>query len=475
MRLAIVGGGASGLSSARYAIGSGVFQEIHLFETNGQLGGLWSNPNGGTWATLKTNLSAASCSFSDVEPLVPDNTVFLTKAEMTAYLNHYAETHEINKKCSVHLNSKVTAVTPLADRTWNVKWEDGRDQKESELRFTHVIVASGFFSHPWIPEEINKLRTDFKGVVKHTGEMRSLEEECKNARGVVVVGNAFSGADLCVELAKLCPDVYNIPGKVHRLWFVPRNIKGKPIDQFLYQIDPFRERIKSKQVDTMQDRHKRFQALTADGKNPGEVSDLLRVNPDSDLPFVCITDGYVESVASGDIKLRKGIKSVQQDGKVLFEDDDQAKNIDVILCATGYRLKLPFFPQETLNLLEFDEKDSIQPVILHKAVFPKSSLPGIAFVGMYKGPYFAAIELQARWAIEVFSGKRTAPSDEYLESGLAQERQIREKSGALQYPHPDFISFAISIADEIEFSIPESFHGAVTSTAFKPREVESKQ
>jgi hypothetical protein len=65
---------------------------------------------------------------------------------------------------------------------------------------------------------------------------------------------------------------------------------------------------------------------------------------------------------------------------------------DVILC-TGFTPELNYLDaplRETIGL----SADPLQPLLLHRDVM-HPDLPGLYFVGMYRGPYFAVVELQA--------------------------------------------------------------------------------
>lgn len=69
--------------------------------------------------------------------------------------------------------------------------------------------------------------------------------------------------------------------------------------------------------------------------------------------------------------------------------------VDHIIFCTGLRPNLEFLPEKILQQLEYDVNDSLQPLILqHQTWSP--SVPGLAFVGVFRGPYFGAMELQAR-------------------------------------------------------------------------------
>lgn len=72
--------------------------------------------------------------------------------------------------------------------------------------------------------------------------------------------------------------------------------------------------------------------------------------------------------------------------------DPQVPDVDSIILGTGYHTSLPFVPHGLLEGCDFG--DPFLPLPLHRNTF-HPNLPGAAFVGMYFGPYFAIMELQA--------------------------------------------------------------------------------
>ena len=51
--------------------------------------------------------------------------------------------------------------------------------------------------------------------------------------------------------------------------------------------------------------------------------------------------------------------------------------------------------------------------------YPPDGIRGMAFVGMYRGPYFGVMELQARWAAGVLSGRLPAPDRAAMDRAMA--------------------------------------------------------
>lgn len=72
-----------------------------------------------------------------------------------------------------------------------------------------------------------------------------------------------------------------------------------------------------------------------------------------------------------------------------------------------------------------------------------------AFVGVYRGPYWGIIELQARWACMVFSNLVEAPSPASMARGISLEQAIRAQRPRPQFPHGNYVELAEDLAKEI--------------------------
>merc|ERR1711924_511184 len=114
------------------------------------------------------------------------------------------------------------------------------------------------------------------------------------------------------------------------------------------------------------------------------------------------------------------------EGRTAVFEDGTREDFDTLLVCTGYRVTLPFLAPSVRATLELREEDWLQPVILYKTTW-RPELPRMAFIGLYRGPFFACIELQARWAMAVFADRLQLPSAADVAVGLEEERCIRAK------------------------------------------------
>ena len=103
---------------------------------------------------------------------------------------------------------------------------------------------------------------------------------------------------------------------------------------------------------------------------------------------------------------------------VVFEDGTEVKDIHGIIFATGYKIGFPCL-EEGLVPVEKNE------VPLYKYVFPyEHKHHTMAILGCLQpiGAVMPLSELQARWAVKVFSGKRGLPSNDEMKMEMAEKK-----------------------------------------------------
>src|SRR4029079_13634255 len=91
-------------------------------------------------------------------------------------------------------------------------------------------------------------------------------------------------------------------------------------------------------------------------------------------------------------------------GRDVTFTDGSTQRFDVIVCATGYAIDLPYLSAPVRELIRPG------PSLYQRTFHP--DLPGLGVVGQFlaQGPYFPLLELQARWIVAVWSGEGALPS-----------------------------------------------------------------
>jgi dimethylaniline monooxygenase (N-oxide forming) len=416
--VAVIGGGPAGLAAAKAAVEFGMRPTV--FERAGQIGGLWRRPGGAAWPGMATNLSRYNCCFSDF-PWPGDAPDFPRQPAVFDYLCRYADAFGLHPY--LRLRHLVTRGDQVAG-------------------FDAVVVASGISATPVVPP----LPGSFTGRSLHSSGYRDPEEflGCR----VAVVGTAFSGAEIAAELASAGVAVTAIVSRP--MWIVSRYRRHAggallPWDLVACTRSGRHARSARTRAEANRAANRRCHEL---GANPGRLDARLWLDPDSaDPPYVVISDQLPELVRAGAVTVEPG-RAARLEGDRLRLDTGVGVSCDAIVWCTGYRPDPPLWSGADLAALGADLDDPRQPLLLHRCTF-HPDLPGMAFVGLYRGPYFGVIELQARWAAAVLSGQLAPPSPAQLRTGLARELAIRRLRPRPQFPHGDYVELADGIAAEL--------------------------
>jgi len=165
--VAIIGGGPSGIVAAKEAKEAGLTPI--LFEKADGPGGLWRSAGGGMWNGMRTNISRYTCCFSD-HPWPPDAADFPTASEVEKYLQSYIGAFGLD--AHQRFGARVTEARSC-DGKWSIRSESSARGTRTEI-FDHLIVASGVFQNPHIPD-IKGLE-NFTGPVIHSHDYKSAQD-----------------------------------------------------------------------------------------------------------------------------------------------------------------------------------------------------------------------------------------------------------------------------------------------------------
>jgi len=294
-----------------------------------------------------------------------------------------------------------------ADRGWIVCTDTG------EERFDKVIVATGRYNKPAIPEVLGLKSFSGSAGVSHTFAYKR-PEDYRGLR-VLVTGCAISSVEIASDLAALGAARVVLTNRRQR-YVLPKLVSGVPLDLLAFT----RFSALSKEsfpVAAVGAEFKQFVLAVA-----GSPEQFGAPKPADDVfeAGITMSQFFLPLVAEGRISVKPWIESV--DGKTVRFKDGSAEDFDGIVFGTGYHLHLPFLSDEIRRTLDIDE----QQIDLHNFTF-HAELPGLAFLGMYEqiGPYYPVLELQARWIAYTMSGALAAPSNEEMETGIAAYRGRR--------------------------------------------------
>jgi dimethylaniline monooxygenase (N-oxide forming) len=403
-RIAVIGAGPSGIAAARHALDAGF--EVSVFEASDRLGGQWytSAAHSGVWPGMHTNTSRAMTAFSD-QPAPPEHPLHPAAEQIHAYLEDYARTSGVLDR--IRLECRVKRVQP----GWTVDGEP----------FDGVVVASGRFCKPRLPGIVQ----GFRGQVLHSFDYPGAGAFTGGT--VLVYGNGISGAEIASDLAAHGPVISAFRKSRYVLQKV---VGGVPSDWQWYTLFGAMER----RLLTSEEwsRRQRERVLRVAG-NPADYGVPA---PDEDLRTagLSLCQEYLAQVRDGSIVCRPAIAAVD-DRTVTFTDGTDA-TVDVIVCATGYDLDVPYLDSDVVNARGGDWP-------LYERTF-HPDLPGLGVIGQFlaQGPYFPLLELQARWIVAVWSGAAPPPGEGRIRQGVTRGRPPLEAHNA----------FALTLSEELGVS-----------------------
>ncbi|HMO02753.1 MAG TPA: SidA/IucD/PvdA family monooxygenase [Oligoflexia bacterium] len=267
-------------------------------------------------------------------------------------------------------------------------------------------------------------------------------------KDVIVVGNGLSGVEICADLCRAARRVTHIIRRP--AWIIPRYLPNPegldkiPLDLLFYRRSDLDAVTPLSAEERNNQRNRWFSTLSK--QNNLELEEL-RIDPNSqDFIPIAISDSYLRLVELGLIKVIRasGIKKFNINS--VFLPDGAKIKADAVIFATGYKFELPFLADELKSKLQFSPEDQLQPAILYKETFNRD-LPGLYFVGTYKGPFFGTMELQARLVAGLASGRTTINDDSYSQ-GIKEELAIRNALPRPQFPHADYVKFSDGLAKD---------------------------
>jgi thioredoxin reductase len=327
-RIAVIGGGWSGLYALKYFLEEKV--DCRLYECQSNIGGIWlfKQEQGGVYQSThvtssKIYLHASDFSLSDQTPNFPKHDQIL--AHLNSYADHFNLWPHINFQCSV------IKIEQYENNQWKVIFiHNGIEIKEI---FDALIIATG--QH----QTANDLRhiepfNRFTGTVSHSISYKKPDEENHRNKTILIVGGGETASDLAVELCGFARCIYmSIRGGQ---WFQERLVGDQPADILFTKslsLFGFYDNIWVKIG---------WKLFIRPFWGEGGTG-IIQWKPRCQLFHGLLNKSrdVVNKVALGMVKPKRIIKNINKN-LVTFDDDDESVHIDHILFCTGYKWSHPF-------------------------------------------------------------------------------------------------------------------------------------
>jgi hypothetical protein len=347
-KVAIIGGGPTGIGVARELIEGGV--AVELFEAEDDLGGVWNAdaPCGRTYDSLHLISPKFNTQVPDF-PMPDDYPPYPNHKQMLAYIRDYARAFGVYDVS--RFNAAVETLTPNGSG-WNLRARDGY-----QSTFPLVIVCNGLQRVPRLPDP--PYDGHFAGEVMHASAYSSADQV--RDKRVLVVGGGNSGCDIAVDASRTAAKVLHSTRRGY--YYQPKFIDGKPTPQWMMELG---NKFATKQ-ETLAYIEEVFRLAGYDGSDYG----LKEPDYPLDAAHPVMNSLILYHIGHGDIFPKPDIKSFQ--GSTVLFDDGTREEIDTVLYATGYRREFPFLDR---SLLEW--KGDIPDLFLHST--PRN-MNNILFMG----------------------------------------------------------------------------------------------
>jgi putative flavoprotein involved in K+ transport len=308
----IVGGGQAGLAVSYFLSLQG--RDHLILEQAAAPAEAWRNHR---WDSFTLNTPNWQSALPGA-PHAGDPDAFMSRAEIIAYLERYAE------RLPVRYNTRVVSIE--RDARWGSYVVATAEAQSFVAR--NVVIATGLYQRPNIPAFAANFPAQVLQI--HSDDYRNPQALPSGA--VLVVGSAQSGAQIAEELYESGRKVYLAVGRAGR---TPRRYRGKDANWWSEKLG-----IYERSVDQLPSPRAKFAGKPhISGTRGGHTLDLHQFARDG-----VILLGHLEGVAGGRIKLAPDLHDNLARADQHAADFAQA--VDAYVAATGMTA-----PEDTLTVL----------------------------------------------------------------------------------------------------------------------------
>jgi len=409
--IGIIGAGVAGIGAARL-LGQAGF-DCEVFEKGDQVGGVWTaGYHTFGLQTPKSLYEIPDYPIPDQYPRVPSG------AELQAYFENYAKDYKVFER--IRFNTEIKQLEQHKDGSWIVDYTDNQSGLSTKKQFDFVVVASGIYFDPYIPEFPGQ--KEFNGKVLHSSQYRTPSSVTGNK--VVVVGFGKSALDVAGDAAKFAKEVTLVYRKAH--WPIPMDVldfldvRRIYLTRLVFALLPLYQR-PEKWVKTLHETFPRlvssfwrltetiikFQySLKACGVLPDEPIEIDIFN----LDFLPRKEVY-QLMKQGKIKTqRTQIKAFTKNGIEL--ENGEHIDCDVVIFGTGYKSNYSFLPEA------FKKSQEVDGVYLYRHII-HPDLTNMAFIG--RAATFSnslTSHLASAWLVQLLKGKFHLPDVEQMRTEI---------------------------------------------------------
>jgi dimethylaniline monooxygenase (N-oxide forming) len=453
MKIAIIGAGFAGLTSARHLRDFG--HDVTVFEKVPDVGGVWSASR--LYPGISTQNGKDTYCLADF-PMPKDYPEWPSGQQVQAYLAAYAD--RFGLRPLIRLSTPVTRADQGADGRWTVSFRPYGGPEQSET-FDFLTICNGIFSAPAVPDfpGAEAFRAA-GGTICHSSEFLNLDD----ARGkhVVVIGYGKSSCDVAVGLADVTASLTVVAREL--IWKMPRKLAGVLNYKYLFLtrmgegLFPY---IRLQGVEKFLHGAGRPVRNSMLGSVQAVITRQLKLKERGALPrgsferiarstVSLVTEGFFERLAAGRIALKRDTAIAQlivEGGRrfALLKTGEKVP-ADIVICGTGWRQEVPFLDPALQARIQ-DDRGNFR---LYRCILP-TGVRNLAFNG-YNSSFFSPLsaEMGALWIAAHLAGALDLPPE--AEQLAATDRRLRWMEQRTEGKHArgtNIIPFSMHQIDEL--------------------------
>ena len=420
MKACIIGAGCSGFTTAKRLKDVGV--DYDCFEASDDIGGTWyfKNPNGmsACYSSLHIDTSKWRLAFEDFQ--VPsDWPDFPHHSQLLQYFKDYVDHFDLRR--TITFNTSVVHAGRNPAGLWEVTLSTGETRTYDVL-----FVCNG---HHWSPR-MPAYPGHFDGPILHSHAYNDpFDPVDMRGKNVVVVGMGNSAMDIASELAQR-PLARTLTVSARRgVWVLPKYMNGRPADKAA--MPPWFPRKLGLSM-----------ARKAIKKSLGAMESYGLPKPDHEPleAHPSVSGEFLTRAGCGDIRFKPAIKALE--GKQIRFIDDTVLDVDVLVCATGYDMKFPFFDDPAL-IPDADHRLPLYKRMMHP------DIPNLFYMALAQ-PLPTLVnfaEQQTKLVAAYLTGAYKPPSPSEMRAIIAKDEEIHLGQYYKAQRHTIQVDFGIYVAD----------------------------
>ena len=313
-KIAIIGAGPVGISAARALKSHGIAYD--QIESEGELGGNWRH---GVYQSAHIISSRKTTEFPDF-PMPENYPDFPSAQQMLAYLESYAKHFQLLE--NIQFNCKVEQVIPEAE-SFRLVLADGTSRI-----YEGVVICNG---HHW-ERRWPTYEGSFSGELMHSKDYKNPDQ--LRDKKVLVIGGGNSACDIAAEAARVGCSAHLSLRRGY--WFLPKTIYGKPTAELLTTNLPVW--IQRLYLEVL------LKIVVGDYRSYG----LMKPDHKIFEHHPTLNSELLHYLKHGKITPHGDIKRF--DGDIVEFIDGTKERFDLVVCATGFNVSIPFLAPEIVAI-----------------------------------------------------------------------------------------------------------------------------